>query len=145
MTQFGICAQDNCGAIVQAPTRRCPEHAPPRSPSSRATSAPGWQKARGQVLKRDGHRCQIQLPGCTGEATVVDHIRSAADGGSNEITNLRASCQSCNVAVRPRQVRYASDQQQRRHAHETVVDRSLRDRGRQPLDGDDADWDDWAP
>jgi 5-methylcytosine-specific restriction enzyme A len=55
----------------------------------------GWafQKVRPLVLERDGHRCQVQLPGCTGHATAVDHI---TPGGPATLDNLRAACVPCN-------------------------------------------------
>jgi len=59
----------------------------------------GWdyQKLRPQVLDRDGHRCQLHLPGCTHVATDVDHV---VPGGPNELANLRAACSPCNQARR---------------------------------------------
>lgn len=59
----------------------------------------GWeyQRLRPIVLDRDHHRCQVQLPCCTGKATAVDHI---IPGGPNDLTNLRAACVPCNNARR---------------------------------------------
>lgn len=56
----------------------------------------GWefQRLRPMVLDRDGHVCQVRLPGCVGKATHVDHI---IPGGPNELTNLRAACAPCNI------------------------------------------------
>lgn len=57
-----------------------------------------WHKVRKQVLERDGHRCQLGLPGCTSSARHVDHIVPLAEGGARlDPDNLRASCQSCNL------------------------------------------------
>lgn len=55
-----------------------------------------WQRIRAAVLKRDGGRCQLGLPGCTEVATTADHIIGVAKGGTSALSNLRASCQSCN-------------------------------------------------
>lgn len=125
-----VCLQDGCPELTESANRRCPAHQPPRSPSSKATSSPGWRRIRRLVLERDGYRCQIGLPGCTGEATVVDHIQAAADQGSNRPSNLRASCESCNIARRPKQVRALSASAQSKREHESIVDARLREQDR---------------
>ena len=57
-----------------------------------------WPTIRKQILRRDGYHCQIGLPGCTENATTVDHITPVAWGGEwYEPSNLRASCASCNT------------------------------------------------
>jgi len=33
-----------------------------------------WRRTRLLVLQRDGYRCQIRGPKCTGRATHVDHV-----------------------------------------------------------------------
>jgi 5-methylcytosine-specific restriction endonuclease McrA len=48
---------------------------------------------RRRVLRRDGHRCQIKGPGCTGIATDVDHI---GDRHDHSEANLRAVCGWCH-------------------------------------------------
>lgn len=66
--------------------------------SSRDLSAWRWRKVRTLVLVRDGYRCQIRMPGCTGYATEVDHItpRSVNPGLWYSEDNCRAACRSCN-------------------------------------------------
>lgn len=71
----------------------------------RARLPPGWHgHIRPAILDRDGHLCQIGLPGCTGHATEVDHI---VPGDDHSPANLQAACTSCNAAKnhaeRPRQ------------------------------------------
>ena len=56
-----------------------------------------WRKVRTAVLERDGHACQLRLPGCTAGATTVDHILERDRGGTNDPGNLRASCVPCNA------------------------------------------------
>lgn len=52
---------------------------------------------RDSIFARDGHRCQIRGPRCTGTAEDVDHIISPLDGGEwFDPTNLRAACPTCN-------------------------------------------------
>lgn len=79
-------ACQRCGRI------NCPAHKP------RGGSTWQWRKRRQIILQRDGFRCQLRLPGCTGKATTVDHIKPKADGGGDEATNLVAACARCNVA-----------------------------------------------
>ena len=56
-----------------------------------------WKTIRRRVLTRDQHHCQIGLPGCTIDATTVDHITPIAFGGEwYDMANLRAACQHCN-------------------------------------------------
>jgi 5-methylcytosine-specific restriction endonuclease McrA len=85
-----------CGRITDA-GRYCAEHQPParRSPSSRN---PIPRALRARVLRRDTFRCQIQLPGCLGAASEVDHVIPVSKGGTHAPGNLRAACPACNQA-----------------------------------------------
>lgn len=57
-----------------------------------------WKKVRQRILQRDDWRCQIRNPGCTQNATEVDHILPVALGGEwYDEENLRASCRACNL------------------------------------------------
>jgi 5-methylcytosine-specific restriction protein A len=87
----------HCGKIIQ-PGGQCPDHPRKRgprkrSPSSEATSRPGWKKVRLAVLERDGYTCT-----CGAKATEVDHIVPASQGGSDDLSNLRGMCLKCNRA-----------------------------------------------
>jgi 5-methylcytosine-specific restriction endonuclease McrA len=56
-----------------------------------------WQAIRPGILNRDNHTCQIAGPGCTTQATDVDHIIPLNEGGQRlDPTNLRAACTHCN-------------------------------------------------
>jgi 5-methylcytosine-specific restriction endonuclease McrA len=56
-----------------------------------------WRRIRADVLARDGYRCQLNLPRCTGLATTVDHIIARHHGGPLlDPANLRAACRPCN-------------------------------------------------
>ena len=62
--------------------------------SWRASPLPkGWPTIRRRILERDDYTCQIQLPGCTGLATDVDHIGDRDDHSDD---NLRSGCSSCH-------------------------------------------------
>lgn len=61
-----------------------------------------WRRFRRWVLERDGYRCRVGLPGCTGQAPLrgghVDHIIPLTQGGAKyDPENVRASCASCNL------------------------------------------------
>ena len=73
----------------------------PRPAGSRGAPA----HVRRRVLDRDGHRCQLRYPGCTGTAVEVDHrvnvaavlraggTRQQADGPAN----LWSACGLCHA------------------------------------------------
>ena len=51
-----------------------------------------WRTLAKRVLKRDQFICHW----CGELATTVDHVTAKADGGTDETTNLVASCKPCN-------------------------------------------------
>ena len=53
----------------------------------------GWDAKRARILKRDRYQCRIVLPGCTGRATDVDHIKAGDDHSDG---NLQAACSWCH-------------------------------------------------
>jgi hypothetical protein len=57
-----------------------------------------WRKVREQVLARDGHLCQIRVPGvCRGRADQVDHVVKARwTGPVFDPAKLRSCCRACN-------------------------------------------------
>lgn len=58
-----------------------------------------WRKIRARVLalnqEQNGGRCQLQLPGCTGQAEQVHHVLGRAVTGDDP-RHLMAVCQHCN-------------------------------------------------
>lgn len=60
----------------------------------------GWQAIRRRILERDAHLCQLRLSGCTLVAQVIDHRLNRARGGSDDESNLQASCKPCNETKR---------------------------------------------
>lgn len=57
---------------------------------------------RRAVFERDGWRCQIRAPGCTGGAEELDHVTPRRSGGAVfDPANARASCRECNRGRRP--------------------------------------------
>ncbi len=51
-----------------------------------------WQQASAYVIKRDGGVCRY----CGGVATTADHVIPKRRGGTDEPSNLVASCVPCN-------------------------------------------------
>lgn len=89
MTAATVCAEAGCGqpAVYEG---RCIAHyeRKPRGSTWR------WRALRAQAIERDHGICQIcHEPG----ADSADHIIPAADGGPDELWNLRAAHLSCNV------------------------------------------------
>jgi 5-methylcytosine-specific restriction protein A len=73
----------------------CPEHTRveshwDRRKQDRPSSGWEWGSIRKKVLRRDANLCQV--PGCSAHATEVDHIIPRHQGGTDELTNLRAMC-----------------------------------------------------
>lgn len=68
--------------------------------------SPQWKVVRLAVLERDGRVCQLRSSmKCTGYATQAHHINDWEDGGAPfAMSNLIASCRSCNVATRNKRV-----------------------------------------
>ena len=83
-----------CGVLTDG--SYCPAHQRPawaqRSPSSRATARPGWNKLRARALRRDGQcvRC-----GAT-ERLAVHHRVPVAEGGAMSLDNLSVLCEDCH-------------------------------------------------
>jgi 5-methylcytosine-specific restriction endonuclease McrA len=68
-----------------------------RSRSKGIRSEPGpYRELRGQVLERDGWRCQL----CGSMSTVeVHHLRFRSRGGEDCDENLITICQPCHEAI----------------------------------------------
>ena len=89
------CLEPGCPNLTRTGPR-CPTHTTQRRQQGWHNFGPEWQRLRLTVLKRDHHTCQLQLPGCLGVATHADHVVPVARGGRPELSNLQASCSSCN-------------------------------------------------
>ncbi|GEL17673.1 HNH endonuclease [Pseudonocardia asaccharolytica] len=65
----------------------------------RGGSTRAWRRTRALVLARDGHRCQLQLDGCTTIATHVHHVIGRAVSGDEDLSKLVAACAWCNQST----------------------------------------------
>jgi 5-methylcytosine-specific restriction endonuclease McrA len=74
-----------CGRLIESGSR-CPA-CRLRRPRGRR-----WQAIRLQVLARYGRVCIH----CGAPATDIDHLVPIADGGTDELSNLRPACAACN-------------------------------------------------
>jgi 5-methylcytosine-specific restriction protein A len=95
------CLEPGCRSLADPGKVRCAAHRAAKNRAAGSATARGydaaWRLVRRRVLDRDGHRCQIRLPGCEGSANTVDHITPLAHGGARlDEGNLRASCTRCN-------------------------------------------------
>ena len=60
-------------------------------------SSYAWQQFRKRILRRDLHRCQWRLEGCTEYADQVDHLNPRVwDGALLDDANCVAACGHCN-------------------------------------------------
>ena len=57
-----------------------------------------WERLRKQILERDSYLCQpCRERGRVTAAQAVDHIKAKANGGTDELENLRAICRACHL------------------------------------------------
>lgn len=85
----------------------CDDHKRPRSGSfsdrSRGTRhergyGSAWDVLRKIVLRRDSGLCQpCHEQGRLTVATMVDHIKPKAEGGTDDLDNLRSICRACHT------------------------------------------------
>ena len=89
------CEHAGCNALVYDHKRKCPKHRKGKSQlpsaSSRGYNA-RYRRNRIIVLEAAVWKCHY----CGGTANEVDHVVALADGGGNELSNLRACCRQCN-------------------------------------------------
>lgn len=86
------CAQPGCPEDTHA--TYCPDHTrDTRSPSSRVTGRRDWrERIKPRILEEQGYCCYW----CGGVADTVDHRTPVVAGGTNDPSNLVASCTPCN-------------------------------------------------
>jgi 5-methylcytosine-specific restriction protein A len=58
---------------------------------------PEYRRNRTVAMRRDNWRCRIRTPGtCIGAARKCDHIVPVSQGGTHNLSNLRAACDPCH-------------------------------------------------
>ena len=97
------CGQPGCPAIAIPGIGRCEAHQPKpwARPGVHHAGGRRWQETRRRIFARDGHRCVY----CHGPAEVVDHVLARAAGGTDDDSNLAASCKPCNEQKRKQEAR----------------------------------------
>lgn len=99
------CRRRGCSALTRNANGYCDEHqadaAPWRHDKSSAERGYGtrWRKLREIVLRRDAGICRCAECARLGRvriATEVDHIRPKAEGGTDDLSNLRAIAKECH-------------------------------------------------
>ena len=106
------CRHFGCRRVVAEPGF-CSDHAQERtgwvSDSRRGSRhargyGAAWTRLRDLVLKRDGGLCQPCLRARrVTRATQVDHIKSKAEGGTDDESNLQSICEPCHKAKTARE------------------------------------------
>ncbi|MFF3062631.1 HNH endonuclease [Streptomyces sp. NPDC057909] len=98
----------DCHRLTGAPTgSRCPDCAArrasrkdasrPNRPSSHARGYDAaYRRARALVLARQPWCSVCRHPGSTANPLTADHIVPLSRGGTNDASNLRTYCKSCN-------------------------------------------------
>lgn len=64
--------------------------------SKHSSKGASWEALRKACLDRDGWVCGYCGRGLIGADATADHITPLAQGGVDELWNLRASCRRCN-------------------------------------------------
>lgn len=82
--------------MASPPRARGPAPARTGAPDPRKSRA--WRKLRDQVVEEEPE-CRLRLPGCTVVSTTADHIQhyKTHPDLALERTNLRGSCEPCNL------------------------------------------------
>lgn len=88
-----LCMTRGCPNPTVGRRDHCLIHEPePYASSHRRGLPPNWDRLRAAALKRDGFRCRY----CNAPATQVDHHIPRADGGKDDMGNLRSTCDHCH-------------------------------------------------
>lgn len=101
------CRHPGCPALVRDGSGYCAAHQGDRrinrfADRDRASAAArgygsAWRKLRPVVMARDCGLCQVcRLAGRLTVAVMVDHIKPKAEGGTDDLDNLRAICKACH-------------------------------------------------
>lgn len=83
-----LCSEPGCTGDAAQKSGRCEEHAEAAWVRSTRTTSKAWSTQRRRTLQRDRRRCLF----CGRAATVVDHRRPLAWGGTDDLDNLQTMC-----------------------------------------------------
>lgn len=69
------------------------------SVSNEGGSTRQWRNLRREIIARDNGKCKI----CGKGGSVVDHIKPRSRGGTDDKSNLRLICKTCDKRLRARE------------------------------------------
>jgi 5-methylcytosine-specific restriction endonuclease McrA len=90
---------DRCPYPALPGRSRCREHGSgwDRKPKIRDLAyIDARYKANREIVLRQEPICHWRFEGCTLKSTQADHLIAVSRGGSNDLSNLVGSCESCN-------------------------------------------------
>ena len=99
------CRHAGCGKLVSDGSGYCEKHTRPGTFADKARGTrhergygSSWDKLRLIIIERDCGLCQpCRDDGRVTAASMVDHIRPKAEGGTDDLSNLRAICKPCHT------------------------------------------------
>lgn len=80
-----------CKTLI-AKGSRCAKCTPPKGNTTQRGYGAAWAKLSKQIIRRDRGVCYW----CGGPADTTDHLVPKSCGGTDDPTNLVASCRTCN-------------------------------------------------
>lgn len=69
------------------------------SVSNEGGSTRQWRNLRREIIARDKGKCKL----CGAGGSIVDHIKPRSRGGTDDKSNLRLICKTCDKRLRARQ------------------------------------------
>jgi 5-methylcytosine-specific restriction endonuclease McrA len=69
------------------------------SVSNEGGSTRQWRNLRREIIARDNGKCKL----CGKGGSVVDHIKPRSRGGTDDKSNLRLICKTCDKRLRARE------------------------------------------
>lgn len=67
--------------------------------SNEGGSTRQWRNLRREIIARDNGKCKL----CGKGGSVVDHIKPRSRGGTDDKSNLRLICKTCDKRLRARE------------------------------------------
>jgi len=107
-----VCTKAGCNDLAYKGSR-CEKHPQERTnwaqyqngkTSTQRGYGAKWRVIRANILVRDNYLCQpCKRKGAITAANIVDHIKAKAHGGTDDPSNLEATCDPCHKAKTARE------------------------------------------